>query len=156
MGFKESIKKIGSDVYSSASKTAENIADKSKVLAEKSKLKKQIGAEQSAIMSKYNEMGRRLYDANKNSAPAGFEEDFKFISEAFVKISELQEELKELDIDYSCPSCGMKLKKEQVFCHLCGAATNFNQDNDEENQTEGTTNTGNEIINVSANDIEVK
>ena len=68
----------------------------------------------------YSEMGKKLYDHYKEEALAGFEAEIHAISDKFVRIEELKEQIRQVKGVVLCPCCHMEVSATERFCSNCG------------------------------------
>ena len=120
MGFFDKVKEAAGSAAAAVSEGAKNASSKVNDFTEKSKLNKEIKAEETKINNFYIEMGKKIFEENAQ-APAGFEEQFAGIKAAQEKISSLNEQLIAVDGFINCEKCGAKIKPDQPFCQCCGA-----------------------------------
>lgn len=72
------------------------------------------------IRNLYSEMGKKLYDHYKEEALAGFEAEIHAISDKFVRIEELKEQIRQVKGVVLCPCCHMEVSATERFCSNCG------------------------------------
>lgn len=109
------------DVKDTVVNTSRGVGNKAKELAEVTKLKNAITAQERKIKEQYETIGR-LYVENYGQQPeAMFKEAIAAIHSAKTIIAQKQEELNELKSVKICPACGAAVEEESAFCNKCGA-----------------------------------
>ena len=70
----------------------------------------------------YLEMGKKLYDKYKDAdtAPEGFEAEFRKITERYSVMDLLQDEIRQVKGVVLCPCCNMEVAATERFCSNCG------------------------------------
>lgn len=121
MAFKDWFEGATEKVGSSASKFAKGVADNSKKVAAKAKLKKAVYDLESAKKSAYMEMGKLYFTANAASAEEPYAEWVQKIVEADEKIAQCQKAMAALENAAICDACGTVVGNDQKFCPNCGA-----------------------------------
>ena len=114
MNFEEiskKVKKFSKDTMVEVQKTNEVRQLNSKVNEEKRYLNKL-----------YLEMGKKLYDKYKDAdtAPEGFEAEFRKITERYSVMDLLQDEIRQVKGVVLCPCCNMEVAATERFCSNCG------------------------------------
>ena len=79
-----------------------------------------INEEQKKIQSLYAEIGKKLYEQYKEEALAGFEAEIHAISDKFIRIAELKEQIRNVKGVVLCPCCNMEVSATERFCSNCG------------------------------------
>lgn len=109
------------DVKDTVVNTGRGVGNKAKELAEVTKLKNAIAAQERKIREQYETIGK-LYVENYGQQPeAMFQDAITAIHSAKAVIVQKQEELNELRSVKICPACGAALEEESAFCNKCGA-----------------------------------
>lgn len=79
-----------------------------------------VNEAQKQIRSLYSEMGKKLYEQYKEEALVGFEAEIHAISDKFVRIEELKEQIRQVKGVVLCPCCNMEVSATERFCSNCG------------------------------------
>ncbi len=69
----------------------------------------------------YSEIGKKFYELHKDSAPEGFEELVRTISDRTVEIGQLKEQLREVKGVVLCENCNTEVSADERFCPNCGS-----------------------------------
>jgi RNA polymerase subunit RPABC4/transcription elongation factor Spt4 len=115
MGFFDDIGKKVTEVAGDVSKSAKSLADAAR-------LNSQISTEKKKANAALLELGRRYYDAYRDTPPEGLASVFATAKEALTKVSELELELIAAKGLKACPSCGNTVVLTTNFCPNCGAS----------------------------------
>lgn len=109
------------DVKDTVVNTGREVGSKAKELAEVTKLKNSIAAQERKIKEQYEAIGK-LYVENHGEEPeAIFKDAISAIRSAKMIIAQKQEELNQLKSVKICPACGAVIEEESSFCSKCGA-----------------------------------
>lgn len=119
MGFMDKIKGAADKVGNTLETGFKNVSDSSQKLADKMKLKKQIGQLEGEINNAYLEIGKKFFEAT-SSPSEEYAEKFDEINSKSAQIETLKNELNSLEDKFNCPSCNAVLTKGQSFCDKCG------------------------------------
>ncbi len=79
-----------------------------------------VNEAQKQIRNLYSEMGKKLYEHYKEEALVGFEAEIHAISDKFVRIEELKEQIRQVKGVVLCPCCHMEVSAAERFCSNCG------------------------------------
>lgn len=121
-------------ITGSIDKGIKAVSSKGKKLLETTKLKHEIKDVQSSIQNKFQSLGQKVFEMINRGALNEDElrTDYKEIASLFKKITELEEaikqvELEALKIQYGsdtviCSKCGSPNKSDARFCMSCGSA----------------------------------
>jgi len=120
MGFMDKLKGAADKVGNTLETGFKNVSDSSQKLADKMKLKKQIGQLENEINATYLEIGKKFFEANSASPSEEYAEKFTEISSKSGQIENLKNELNALEDKFNCPGCNAVLSKGQSFCDKCG------------------------------------
>ncbi len=120
MGFMDKLKGAADKVGNTLETGFKNVSDSSQKLADKMKLKKQIGQLESEINTAYLEIGKKFFEANSVSPSEEYAEKFTEITSKSSQIENLKNELNALEDKFNCPGCNAVLTKGQSFCDKCG------------------------------------
>lgn len=85
-------------------------------------LNSKVNEEKRYLNKLYLEMGKRLYDKYKDAdtAPEGFEAEFRKITERYSVMDLLQDEIRQVKGVVLCPCCNMEVAATERFCSNCG------------------------------------
>lgn len=101
------------------SATGKDVSKKAKDLTGLAKLNFDIRAKEDYVLKQYEEVGRQYYQLHKDDNEPVFEE-ISLIKSALDEIEFLRAEIAELKGLKKCPSCGMVMDLDAVFCNKCG------------------------------------
>jgi len=104
------------------SETGQGAAQQAKIFAEVTKLKSNIGDEEDKIDALYKEIGKAYYEAHRGVEGDIFAVQCAAIDEAKIKITELNQQIRDIKGVQVCPACGAEIEKNSGFCSACGAA----------------------------------
>ena len=81
-----------------------------------------VNEEKRYLNKLYLEMGKKLYDQYKDAdtAPEGFEAEFRKITERYSVMDLLQDEIRKVKGVVLCPCCNMEVAATERFCSNCG------------------------------------
>lgn len=108
-------------VVSTITSTGKDLGEKAKETADYAKLQMEIKSKKDFIERQYAEIGKKLYEDQKDLDDSEYEEIF-LIKHTFEEIEEIQQEIAVLKGYASCPNCGGNVKPEDKFCPNCGSA----------------------------------
>ena len=85
-------------------------------------LNSKVNEEKRYLNKLYLEMGKKLYDKYKDAdtAPVGFEAEFRKITERYSVMDLLQDEIRQVKGVVLCPCCNMEVAATERFCSNCG------------------------------------
>ena len=85
-------------------------------------LNSKVNEEKRYLNKLYLEMGKKLYDKYKDAdtAPEGFEAEFRKITERYSVMVLLQDEIRQVKGVVLCPCCNMEVAATERFCSNCG------------------------------------
>ena len=85
-------------------------------------LNSKVNEEKRYLNKLYLEMGKKLYDKYKDAdtAPEGFEAEFRKITERYSVMDLLQDEIRQVKGVVLCPCCNMDVAATERFCSNCG------------------------------------
>lgn len=109
--------KVGSTISSKG----KDVTKKAKEIAEISKLTGQIAVKEESIKGTYIELGKYVYETQKEDAPEEVAEKFAVIDAAVEEIESLKREVRKLKGRQMCPDCGKEVSYTAAFCSYCGA-----------------------------------
>ena len=115
--FDDLSKKVGSFAHTTV--------QKSKELAEITKINFQISAEEDKIKKSYTEIGRIYYDENAANATGRIAELCSLITLSTDAIEDLHEKINEAKNIVICQKCGKEVDNSNKFCNSCGAPIQF-------------------------------
>ena len=105
----------------SVSKTAKQVSDNAKSLADKNRVRKDIAAIENEIRNRFRDIGEKYFAETKDSPAPEYAEMFSAISELQANLTAKQHELETLDGTVACPECGRPILLGSKFCPSCGA-----------------------------------
>ena len=81
-----------------------------------------VSEEKKYLNKLYLEMGKKFYDKYKDAetAPEGFEAEFRKIRERYSVMDLLQDEIRKVKGVVLCPCCNMEVAATERFCSNCG------------------------------------
>ena len=120
MSFLEGIGKFGEKVGETVAKSAGNARDKSKIIMEKQKLKNKQNKIESQMNANLLELGKRYYDLCCELPVDDVQELVNAIAQAKNDIAQIEAEIKALSPNSYCINCGKELRKDQLYCDVCG------------------------------------
>lgn len=109
--------KVGSTISSKS----KDVTKKAKDLAEIAKLSGKIAEKEESIKGAYIELGKYVYESQKEDAPEEVAEKFAVIDAAVEEIEGLKREVRKLKGRQECPDCGKEVSYSAAFCSYCGA-----------------------------------
>ena len=85
-------------------------------------LNSKVNEEKRYLNKLYLEIGKKLYDKYKDAdtAPEGFEAEFRKITERYSVMDLLQDEIRQVKGVVLCPCCNMEVAATERFCSNCG------------------------------------
>ncbi|MCR5144395.1 MAG: zinc ribbon domain-containing protein [Lachnospiraceae bacterium] len=112
--------KLGDTISSAASE----IGEKTKGVTDTAKLQYEMKTKEDLKKEKFLEIGRKYYEANKDSAPEDMADLFDEIKEADERIEAIKNEISDIKGECVCPNCGARLAADSAFCSECGTKLN--------------------------------
>lgn len=109
--------KVGSTI----SNKGKDVTKKAKEMAEIAKLTGQIVEKEESIKGAYIELGKYVYESQKEDAPEEVAEKFAVIDATVEEIEHLKREIRKLKGRQECPDCGKEVSYSAAFCSYCGA-----------------------------------
>ena len=109
--------KVGSTISSKS----KDVTKKAKELAEIAELTGQIAEKEESVKGAYIELGKYVYDTQKEDAPEEVAEKFAVIDATVEEIDHLKKEIRRLKGRQECPDCGKEVSYSAAFCSYCGA-----------------------------------
>ena len=109
--------KVGSTI----SNKSKDVTKKAKEIAEIAKLTGRIAEKEESIKGAYIELGKYVYESQKEDAPEEVAEKFAVIDAAVEEIEGLKREVRKLKGRQECPDCGKEVSYSAAFCSYCGA-----------------------------------
>lgn len=109
--------KVGSTI----SNKSKDVTKKAKEIAEIAKLTGQIAEKEESIKGAYIELGKYVYESQKEDAPEEVAEKFAVIDTTVEEIENLKREIRKLKGRQECPDCGKEVSYAAAFCSYCGA-----------------------------------
>ena len=111
------LNKVGSTISSKS----KDVTKKAKEIAEISKMSGQIAMKEESIKGTYIELGKYVYENQKDDAPEEVAEKFAVIDAAVDEIEKLKREIRKIKGIQLCPDCGKEVSCVAAFCSYCGA-----------------------------------
>lgn len=108
------------NLAASVSKTAREVSDGAKVMADKNRIRKEIASLESELRNRYRDIGQKFYEENKENIPSEYAELFEGIVSLSDNLSAKQKELETIEGTVTCPGCGKQFPKGTNFCSGCG------------------------------------
>lgn len=105
----------------SVSKTAKQVSDNAKTLADKNRLRKDISAMENELRNRFRDIGEQYFHENKSNPDPTYAELFDAIAELQASIAAKHQELAALDGAMTCPECGGTIIIGSKFCPGCGS-----------------------------------
>lgn len=108
-------------VSSTITSKSKDVTKKAKEIAEIAKLTGQIAEKEESIKGAYIELGKYVYESQKEDAPEEVAEQFAAIDATVEEIEHLKREIRKLKGRQECPDCGKEVSYSAAFCSYCGA-----------------------------------
>ncbi|MBD5527665.1 MAG: zinc-ribbon domain-containing protein [Lachnospiraceae bacterium] len=108
--------KVGNTISSKG----KDVTKKAKEIAEIAKLTGQIAEKEESIKGTYIELGKYVYENQKEDAPEEVAEKFAVIDATVEEIERLKREVRKLKGRQECPDCGKEVSYTAAFCSYCG------------------------------------
>lgn len=108
-------------VSSTITSKGKDVTKKAKEIAEIAKLTGQIVEKEESIKGAYIELGKYVYERQKEDAPEEVAEQFAAIDATVEEIEHLKREIRKLKGRQECPDCGKEVSYTAAFCSYCGA-----------------------------------
>lgn len=96
------------------------VTQQAKNLADTARYNNAVSTEEKAIIQAYTEIGRAYYEAHKDDPNAENIEKLNAVTEAFDRIHQYKEKIKEITGVIKCPNCGADVPHSSLFCNACG------------------------------------
>lgn len=109
--------KVGNTISSKG----KDVTKKAKEIAEIAKLTGKIAEKEESIKGTYIELGKYVYENQKEDAPEEVAEKFAVIDTTVEEIERLKREVRKLKGRQECPDCGKEVSYTAAFCSYCGA-----------------------------------
>lgn len=112
------------DLKSAITNITKTITKTSGGLLKTTKLSISLANEESALKNIYVDIGKKVHEIYAYGGTLGkfFDEKYKEIETAELKIKDLKEQLDNAKGAKTCPSCGKTVPRTSEFCPKCGAA----------------------------------
>lgn len=114
MGFLDKV----SETITTAGK---DVSNKAKEIAEVTKLKNAISAEEKKIKAAYETIGRKYVAQYREQNDALFKEEIAEIDHCNEVIDLRRKELSQVKNTAICPACGAAVEEGSTFCNKCGS-----------------------------------
>ncbi len=108
-------------VSNTISSKGKDVTKRAKEIAEIAKLTGQIAEKEETVKGAYIELGKYVYESQKEDAPEEVAEKFAAIDAAVEEIEQLKREVRKLKGKQECPDCGKEVSYSAAFCSYCGA-----------------------------------
>lgn len=105
----------------SVSKTAKQVSDNAKSLADKNRVRKDIAAMENELRNRFRDIGEKYFTESKENPDPEYADMFAAINELQANLSAKQHELETLDGTMTCTECGRPILLGSKFCPNCGA-----------------------------------
>ena len=105
----------------SISKTAKEGVESAKTLVDKNRVRRDIGAIESEMRSRFAEIGEKLYAMTAENPDPDFAELFAAVADLKTALADKKAEAMQLEGKYACEKCGTVNPKDARFCQSCGA-----------------------------------
>ncbi|MCQ2416874.1 MAG: zinc ribbon domain-containing protein [Oscillospiraceae bacterium] len=109
------------DLTASVSRTAKQVSENAKTMADKNRIKKDITSTENELRNRFCDIGEHFYNENVDNPPAEFAEVFAAIAELKAARAQKQHELELIDGTVMCQNCGASIALGSKFCPQCGA-----------------------------------
>ena len=111
---------VFNDFGKKISQTSQDAVQKTKDLAEVSKLNSQINASQKTIKETYTQIGEKYFSLYRNSSAPELQQFVDLISSNMDKIEQLKADIQRVKKIAVCPKCGTECSTSTPFCGSCG------------------------------------
>lgn len=111
------------EVGKKLTQASQTTIQKTKEIADVTKLNSQISDEENKVRSMYATIGQKYFEMYEEDQEAVFAEDILCIQTAQSKVLELREQINIVKGIKKCSSCGSEIAKTAAFCPACGAKT---------------------------------
>lgn len=109
------------DVKDTVVNTSRGVGNKAKELAEVTKLKNAITAQERKIKEQYETIGKLYVEHYGQEPEAMFVDAISAIHSSQAIIAQKQDELNQYKNVKICPACGAAAEEQSAFCNKCGA-----------------------------------
>ena len=109
------------DVKDTVVNTSRGVGNKAKEIAEVTKLKNSITAQERKIKEQYETIGKLYVEKYGQEPDALFVDAISAIRSSQAIIAQKQEELNQFKNVKICPACGAAVEEQSAFCNKCGA-----------------------------------
>ena len=106
----------------SVSRTAKQVSDNAKSLADKNRIRKDIAAIENELRNRYRDIGEKYFAENSENPAPEYAEMFTAINELKSSLEAKQREIEALEGTVICAECGGAILLGSKFCPNCGAA----------------------------------
>lgn len=108
-------------VSSTITSKSKDVTKKAKEIAEIAKLTGQIAEKEESIKGAYIDLGKYVYESQKEDAPEEVAEKFAVIDATVEEIEHLKRQIRKIKGRQECPDCGKEVSYSAAFCSYCGA-----------------------------------
>lgn len=109
------------DLKDTVTSTANDAADKAREVAQSTKLKNAISAEEHKIRDSYTKIGEKFVKEHTPEDAPEYADLLNEIRKSQAIIAQKQDELNKLKNVKICPKCGASVDENSSFCPKCGA-----------------------------------
>ena len=99
--------------------TGKDVSQKAKELTELAKLNMSMKKKEEFVQKQYLEIGKQYFALQKDDEEPFFEE-ISVIKEKLQEILQLELDIAAIKGQKKCPSCGILLEQDSVYCRKCG------------------------------------
>lgn len=105
----------------SVSKTAKQVSDNAKSLADKNRIRKDIAAIENELRNRYRDIGEKFFTENRENPSADYTDMFAAVIDLQANLAAKQHEIEMLEGSVICTECGGAIVLGSRFCPHCGA-----------------------------------
>lgn len=109
------------DVLKSVQRAGKQAVKKAGEVKDLAKLNMEVRSKEDFIERQYAEIGRRVYETEKDSDSTAFEEVF-LITRTYEEIEEIRKEIAQVKGMIKCEACGADIDPDVSYCPVCGVA----------------------------------
>lgn len=101
--------------------TSQNVAQKTKDMAEIARINSLVSDEEKRINNGYYQIGKQYVALHENDYEGNYAELIHMIKDSENKIRMYNKQIQDIKGVRRCPSCGAEVPVNAVFCNSCGA-----------------------------------
>lgn len=107
------------EVGKKLSQASQDAIQKTKEMADITKYNTAISNEEKVVNDLYFQLGKAYYETceDRNNAYVAY---FEAINTSLTKINDMKKMIQTLKSVVPCPGCGAEMKREAIFCNICG------------------------------------